>query len=133
MELRYAEAWSFYRNLRRVVLALFVAALAELRMLTFLPGMLFAATFLIYFLLALWLANWRCPRCGQPFFHGAFLRSLFGGRCFHCDLPKWGVTRAGDLLLPPQFPAGWRTMREPVERSRGRPKARPLTNRRPRG
>ena len=109
---RYAAAWAFYRRLRRVVFMLFLAAATELRFLTFTPGLVFACTFVIYFLCALWLANWACPRCRRPFFRGAFLKSLFGGRCFYCDLPKWAVTPAGDLVLAPRFPAGWRPLTE---------------------
>lgn len=108
MDPRYAAAWTFYRRLRRVVFTLFLVAGIELRVLTVIPGLVFALTFVIYFLCALWLANWACPRCGQAFFRGAFLRSLFGGRCFYCDLPKWGVTLTGKTVLPPRFPAGWR-------------------------
>ena len=108
----YAAAWIFYRRLRRLVFTLFLIAVTELRLLTLIPGLLFAATFVVYFLCALWLANWTCPRCRQPFFRGAFLKSLFGGRCFFCDLPKWSVTPAGDTLLLPRFPTGWKPLAE---------------------
>jgi hypothetical protein len=109
---RYAAAWIFYRRLRRVVFTLFFVALIELRWLTIMPGLAFAATFVVYFLCALWLANWTCPRCRQPFFRGAFLRSLFGGKCFYCDLPKWSVTPDGDAVLLPRFPRGWKPLAE---------------------
>ncbi|HEY0791903.1 MAG TPA: hypothetical protein VGD78_12640 [Chthoniobacterales bacterium] len=112
METRYADAWTFYRRLRRIVCTCFFAAILELRFVWVINGLIFASTFFVYFMLALWLANWKCPRCQQPFSHGAFLHSLFGGRCFHCKLPKWAVTQFGDLFLRPRFPAGWRVFDE---------------------
>jgi hypothetical protein len=73
----------------------FLLAMVELRFLLIAPGIVCALTFFVYFLLALWLANWRCPRCREPYFHGAFLKSLVSGpstRCFHCSLKKWAIT-----------------------------------------
>jgi hypothetical protein len=110
---RYFSSWSSYRTLRRVVFLLFFAAIVQLRWLAALPVILFPIGFFAYFLSALWLANWRCPRCGQPFFRGAFLRSLFGGRCFHCALPKWAVSRSGDIQYRPRFPVGWTSRIQP--------------------
>ncbi len=72
------------------------------------PGIVIAATFFLYFLLAMWLANWNCPRCNRSFFRYAFLRSLFGARCFYCQFPKWGITDAGDMVLRPKFPFRWK-------------------------
>src|SRR6202042_1284615 len=93
----YANAWATYRRRRAVVFALFSAAMLELRFAFFVPGLFFAA----------WLANWKFPRCGQAFFRAAFYRSLlFGGRCFHCDLPKWCVSETGDIISRPRFPFG---------------------------
>jgi hypothetical protein len=103
----YANAWGSYRRLRSVVFSLFVLAMLEIRLLFFIPGFIFALTFVAYFFLAAWLANWKCPRCGRPFFRAAFLRSLFGGRCFHCDLPKWCVSENGNIICRPRFPFGW--------------------------
>jgi hypothetical protein len=95
-----------YRRLRAVVLTTFVAAVVEIRFL--MPGIVIAGTFFLYFLLATWLANWNCPRCRHSFFRYAFLRSLFGARCFYCQFPKWAITAKGDILLRPKFPLGWR-------------------------
>jgi hypothetical protein len=103
----YADAWVFYRRLRLVVLFLFIIAMVEIRVSFFVPGFVFALTFVAYFFLAAWLANWKCPRCGQAFFRAAFLRSLFGGRCFHCHLPKWCVSENGNIICRPRFPFGW--------------------------
>jgi hypothetical protein len=36
------------------------------------------------------------------------MRSLFGGKCFHCSLPKWSISETGDLIARPRFPFGWR-------------------------
>jgi hypothetical protein len=104
----YVRAWTFYRRLRLFVFSLFFGAMLELRCLFIVPAVAFALTFVVYFFLALWLANWNCPRCKQPFFRGAFLRSLFGGRCFHCDLPKWCVSETGRIIFFPRFPFGWK-------------------------
>ena len=104
----YADAWASYHRRRLVVLCLFFASLLEIRFGYYVPGFFFALTFVAYFFLAAWLANWKCPRCGQAFFRAAFYRSImFGGRCFHCDLPKWCVSEAGDVFFRPKFPFGW--------------------------
>ena len=111
----YQESWNSYRRLRRIVFCLFAAAVLEIRFLFFVPAILTGITFFVYFLLALWMANWKCPRCGEPFFRGAFMRSLFGGKCFHCSLPKWSISETGDLIARPRFPFGWReTIRTPT-------------------
>jgi hypothetical protein len=100
----FRRAWISYRRLRFLVVVLFVAFMLELRYLLFLPGLVFALTFVAYYFAATYLANWKCPRCHQPFFRGSFIRSLLGGKCFHCDLPKWSATESGKTLLPPKFP-----------------------------
>jgi len=103
----YASAWASYRRRRLVVFFLFFASMAEIRFAFFVPGFFFALTFVAYFFIAAWLANWKCPRCGQAFFRTAFYRSLlFGGRCFHCALPKWCVSETGDIVSRPRFPFG---------------------------
>jgi hypothetical protein len=102
----YVHCWACYRRLRSVVITVFVAAVVEVRF--FLPGIIIAGTFFLYFLLAMWLANWNCPRCNRSFFRYAFLRSLFGARCFYCQFPKWGITDTGDVVLRPKFPLGWK-------------------------
>jgi hypothetical protein len=91
---RFQHAWTTYRRLRFFVIGLFVAFMLELRYFLFLPGLVFALTFLGYYFSATYLANWKCPRCHQPFFRGSFVRSLFGGKCFYCDLPKWSADEA---------------------------------------
>jgi hypothetical protein len=103
----YANAWASYRRRRLAVFCLFFGAMLEIRFAFFVPGLLFALTFIAYFFIAALLANWKCPRCGQAFFRAAFFRSLFGGRCFHCDLPKWCVSETGDIISRPRFPFGW--------------------------
>jgi hypothetical protein len=105
-ENEYVHCWTSYRRLRIVVITVFVAAIIEVRFL--LPGIIIAGSFFLYFLLAMWLANWNCPRCNRSFFRYAFLRSLFGARCFYCQFPKWGITDTGDVVLRPKFPLGWR-------------------------
>src|SRR6202035_1551195 len=88
----YANAWASYRRRRLVVFCLFFAAMLELRFAFFDPGLLFALSFVAYFFIAVWLANWKCPRCGQASFRAARSRSLLSrGRCFHCELAKWCV------------------------------------------
>jgi hypothetical protein len=103
----YANAWTSYRRRRLAVFYLFFVAILEIRFAFVVPGFFFALTFVTYFFLAAWLANWKCPRCGQAFFRAAFYRSLFGGRCFHCDLPKWCVSETGETISRPRFPFGW--------------------------
>ena len=100
----FRHAWTSYRRLRFFVVGLFVAFMLELRYLLFLPGLVFGLTFVAYYFSATYLANWKCPRCRQPFFRSSFVRSLFGGKCSHCDLPKWSVTENGKVLAPPKFP-----------------------------
>jgi hypothetical protein len=99
----YIRSWNAYRKLRAIVASLFLLAMVEVPLTFFIPGMIFAMTFLAYFFTAAWLACWTCPRCGQPFFRFAFYRSLFGGKCFHCDLPKWGACDSGKILYEPRF------------------------------
>jgi hypothetical protein len=106
-ENEYVHCWTCYRWLRIVVIAVFIAAIIEVRFL--LPGIVIAGSFFLYFLLAMWLANWNCPRCNRSFFRYAFMRSLFGARCFYCQFPKWGITDTGDVLLRPKFLLGWKT------------------------
>jgi hypothetical protein len=103
----YANAWTSYRRRRLAVFYFFFVAMLEIRFAFFVPGFFFALTFVTYFFLAAWLANWKCPRCGQAFFRAAFYRSLFGGRCFHCSLPKWSVSESGRTISRPKFPFGW--------------------------
>lgn len=104
----YAHAWASYRRRRLVVFCLFFASMLEIRFAFFVPGFFFALTFVAYFFIAAWLANWKCPRCGQAFFRAAFYRSLlFGGRCFHCGLPKWCVSETGHTISRPKFLFGW--------------------------
>jgi hypothetical protein len=90
----------------------------EIRFLFLIPAFVFALTFVLYFLIAAWLATWKCPRCRQSFFKAAFLRSLFGGKCFYCGLPKWAVSEAGNVILTPRFPFGWRV--QPVSKFEAR-------------
>jgi hypothetical protein len=90
----------------------------EIRFLFLIPAFVFALTFVLYFLIAAWLATWKCPRCRQSFFKAAFLRSLFGGKCFYCGLPKWAVSEAGNFILTPRFPFGWRV--QPVSKFEAR-------------
>ncbi len=104
----YARVWTSYRRLRLVIFVLFFAAMVELVYGLFLPGMLFALIFVAYFFCSAVLACWKCPRCGQPFFRFAFYRSLFGGKCFYCDLPKWSVSESGNVIWPPQFLLRWK-------------------------
>jgi hypothetical protein len=104
----YVHSWVSYRRLRRFVFSLFLVAMLEIRFLFLIPAFVFALTFVLYFFLAACLANWKCPRCGQSFFKAAFFRSLFGGRCFHCGLPKWAVSETGDVVSLPRFPFGWK-------------------------
>jgi hypothetical protein len=120
----YVHCWRSYRTLRSVVLTVFVAAIIEVRL--FLPGFVIAATFFLYFMLAMWLANWNCPRCNRSFFRYAFLRSLFGARCFYCQFPKWGINDAGDVLLRPKFPLRWKE--ETLGRDSSRTKETPGRN-----
>lgn len=109
----YVDAWTSYRRRRRVVFGLFLASMLEIRLGFYVPGFFFALTFVAYFFIAAWLANWKCPRCGQAFFRASLYRSLiFGGRCFHCNLPKWCVSEAGDLISKPRFPFGWKAAKE---------------------
>jgi hypothetical protein len=96
----FRHAWVTYRRLRFFVLGLFVTSMLELRYFLFLPGLVFALTFVAYYFSATYLANWKCPRCRQPFFRGSFVRSLFGGKCFHCNLPKWSVTETSPQKSP---------------------------------
>ena len=74
---QYASAWTSYRRRRLAVFCLFFVAILEIRFAFFVPGFFFALTFVTYFFLAAWLANWKCPRCGQAFFRAAFYRSSF--------------------------------------------------------
>jgi ActR/RegA family two-component response regulator len=108
----YFQCWTGYRRLRSVVITVFVAAMIEVRF--FLPPIVIAGSFFAYFLLAMWLANWNCPRCNRSFFRFAFLRSLFGARCFYCQFPKWGITDAGDVVLRPKFPFAWKAGRAKI-------------------
>ena len=104
----FVRAWASYRRLRMVVFSLFFVAMLEIRFLSLVPAFAFALTFVLYFFIAAWLANWKCPRCRQSFFRAAFFRSLFGGKCFHCGLPKWAVSETGNTIATPRFPCGWR-------------------------
>jgi len=114
----YAHAWASYRRLRRFVFFLFFVAMLEIRFLFLIPAFVFALTFVLYFFIAAWLATWKCPRCRQSFFKAAFLRSLFGGKCFYCGLPKWAVSEAGNVILTPRFPFGWKV--QPVSKFEAR-------------
>jgi hypothetical protein len=105
----YVHCWTGYRTLRRVVIAFFLTTMLEVRF--FLPGIIIAGSFFLYFLLAMWLANWNCPRCNRSFFRYAFMRSLLGARCFYCQFPKWGVNDEGDVVLRPKFPLGWKMVK----------------------
>lgn len=40
-------------------------------------------------------SNFRCPRCGQPFFRTWWYHNGFARKCVHCGLPKWSPGKAG--------------------------------------
>src|SRR5260221_12607210 len=100
----FRHAWVSYRRLRFFVLALFVTSMLELRYFLFLPGLVFALTFVAYYFSATYLANWKCKRCRQPFFRGSFIGSLFGGKCFHCNLAKCRVPDSSESLASAKLP-----------------------------
>ena len=107
-EPEYARCWSGYRRLRQSVIFAFALAIVEARFVVYLPGLFVALTFMVYFILALCLTNWRCPQCQHSFFQTSFIRSLYGQRCANCGFPKWAVSEAGDRMRSPKFPFGWR-------------------------
>ena len=41
--------------------------------------------------------EFRCPRCGQTYFHGRFGQSFSARKCIHCSIPRnWIPTSAND-------------------------------------
>jgi len=107
----YVRVWTSYRRLRAIVFAFFILAMTEVLYIFLIPGIIFAMTFLAYFFTAAWLACWKCPRCSQPFFRFAFYRSLFGAKCFYCNLPKWGASETSQIIYRPRFPCSWCAVR----------------------
>jgi hypothetical protein len=92
------DAWREYRKYRRLLVWGVLAGLA-----LFAGGILLARSWHsarpFYVGLALlvgalaWtsvpLAEFPCPRCGEPFSHRGRARNLFARRCLHCQHPKW--------------------------------------------
>ena len=37
------------------------------------------------------ISSWRCPRCGERYFHG----NAYARKCVHCKLPGWAVDASG--------------------------------------
>ena len=101
----YKKAWTVYKRLNRVHIALcFSAPLWYVVCFPFAllvvnhfdlpaddshPALLFLSigpwliTFLVFHI---WFSFWPCPRCGKPFFFKWFLRTMFRRHCVHCGL-----------------------------------------------
>lgn len=104
----YAPAWSRYRRWSRAFWVGFVLYLPALAGVSRVLGS--TATFVVGLA---WLIGWaviasrrwnfRCPRCGEPFFHKFDERpwrqdwrhNPFARRCLHCGLPKWATRDPG--------------------------------------
>ncbi len=86
-------AWAEYRKWRKVFLWGIPVGLVAV----VLSGGSAGAVFLLFpFLLAGFAAwqNFRCPSCGETFFHDRFFDPMTK-RCVHCKFPKWAEPAPG--------------------------------------
>jgi hypothetical protein len=96
---RGSAEWQRFRFWRRLYWLMFFASPLWV-MAVGIPGQYFFRSDLPAFgafvvFLAAWsyvafqVIDFPCPRCGRPFFRGAFFHNSFGRKCVHCGLPKW--------------------------------------------
>lgn len=92
-EQRYAEAWRSLRT-RRWVLGLLVIAclpvvVGAVRLLPEGPmqASVASAWMALFASSAIWLASFRCPKCGRFFWWTWTRRNPFAMKCLHCGTP----------------------------------------------
>ncbi len=85
----YRRAWRSYVARRNLVVVLFLsfilvgAVTAKLKLGEGVDFVILLGWIGVYLLVAWWLTEWRCPRCGKVFGH-----RLWTDRCISCDLDK---------------------------------------------
>jgi hypothetical protein len=92
------DPWQNYRQRRRLLvgstlagLALFIAGGCIARAQHAVPP--FYIGLGLFVGLVAWgtapLADFPCPKCGEPFVHKGRRRNMFARACLHCQHPKW--------------------------------------------
>ncbi len=56
--------------------------------------------FILYAVALVWRESWKCPQCGNGFFHSASHRNSFATQCHNCSLRKWEGSSLHDLHAP---------------------------------
>lgn len=105
------DSWKDYRHRARAfwasALGLFPAFLLVSWLLNFITqaDVLYLLVGLGLFALLFWtnfrVMNFPCPRCGQPFFHGAGYFNGFARKCVNCKLPKWAEPTTNESANSP--------------------------------
>jgi hypothetical protein len=95
----YAAQWNEYRRRRRIYWILFLSYVPGVVLVGFPLAYYFSSEWLGMSVAGLWMLawvvarmrmyNWRCPRCGDWFFHTFWNYKWFRGKCVHCGLPQW--------------------------------------------
>lgn len=98
---RYATAWRSLRT-RRWVLGILVLAglpvvMVSLRLLPEGPGQVaIAGSWMALFTASMiWMAAFRCPRCGRFFWWTWTRRNPFAQKCLHCGTPTGSGPQTG--------------------------------------
>lgn len=100
MEKKQASAWAEYRKWRKVFLWSVPAGVIAV----VLSGGSAGAAFLFFMLMLVGFStcqNFRCPSCGETFFHDRFFNPM-AKRCVHCRFPKWAEPAPGFRQGKPQ-------------------------------
>ena len=91
--------WRDLRRRQRIVWLVFLSYIPGIVILSIPLEALFDSETPVFVVAVLWfvalavasgyMENWKCPRCGKPFFRTWWYHNTFAQRCIHCKLPKW--------------------------------------------
>jgi DNA-directed RNA polymerase subunit RPC12/RpoP len=99
MESAYKRAWDDYRRRRRkfmrstvLLIILFpLAAIEQHRLAESTAILVMGLVVVAWLVFGCWMMAWRCPRCGNPFFHKFLMTNSMAQHCLYCGLHKWAV------------------------------------------
>jgi hypothetical protein len=93
------DAWDEYRKRRNVAIfallgyvpVVFPLAIVAFKLFhTFIPGDVFAGTWMIFFVISgNRVMRFACPRCGKWYFAKWWYHNMFVRHCVHCGLRKY--------------------------------------------
>lgn len=107
MNPRYEQAWRVYRRRQRLVWGIMLLGMpATVALDALLPGLhvglLIVCWWVILIAVNVWLHEFRCPSCGEPFHSTRWSKVFFPRHCQHCGLTRY--REPGAELPPPSRP-----------------------------